>query len=111
MTRSSMRGSARAGYNRVYTLWVAASAMALVCCGCAKSNAVTGANPEGKDAQFDQSETSITTTFSNGKSLIVVAYNDSTDTDATIQYTQSTRKVLPGASLMGWSYSPDGAKT
>ena len=34
---------------------------------------------------------------------MVLTYNDETGTESTIQYTPTTRKVLSGASLMGWS--------
>ncbi|MFO0995421.1 MAG: hypothetical protein U1F33_01970 [Alphaproteobacteria bacterium] len=71
---------------------------------------VTGANAESPDASFTQSETSITTSYA-GKYIVVVAYNDETNESATIQYTSTTRKILAGASLMGWSYSLDRGKS
>src|SRR6516165_8521292 len=52
-----------------------------------------------------QSETVITVSSLNGTSLVVAAYNDDTGVDKTIQYTDTSRTVLAGASLMGWSTS------
>ena len=77
--------------------------------GCATGVRVTG----GTDAESFgvQSETAATTSFSGGVHRIIVAYNDETNSQATIQYTSSTRKVLHGASLMGWSYSNDDGAT
>ena len=78
--------------------------------GCASSGVrVTG----GTDAESlgVQSETAATTSFSAGVHRIIVAYNDETNSQATIQYTSSTRQVLHGASLMGWSYSNDDGTT
>jgi hypothetical protein len=47
----------------------------------------------------------ITVSSLNGTSLVVAAYNDDTGVDKTIQYTDTSRTVLAGASLMGWSTS------
>jgi hypothetical protein len=76
-------------------------------CACSSKRSVTPENPEAKEAQFDQSETALTTAYSNGQHIVVVTYNDGTDGSSTIKYTSQTRTVLPGASLMGWSYSLD----
>jgi hypothetical protein len=77
--------------------------------GCEKSGVpVTG---EKTGATEGQSETSITTAFANKQHIVVVAYNDGTNSAQTIQYTDTTRKILPGASLMGWSYSLDEGQT
>jgi len=80
-----------------------------VLCGCASSAVVTG----GRDATAIgmQSETDATTSFSGGVHRIIVGYNDETGSQATIQYGPSTRLVLRGASLMGWSYSEDHGAT
>lgn len=75
--------------------------------GCGDIRPVTGKDPESTDEKFDQSETALTTAYANGQNIVVVAYNDGTDGASTISYTQTTRTVLPGASLMGWSYSVD----
>jgi hypothetical protein len=72
--------------------------------GCSGTALVTGRGPT---AQGGQSETDATTSFSGGVHRIVVAYNDDTASQYTIQYAPATRKVLRGASLMGWSYSDD----
>ena len=84
--------------------------------GCSSKQSVTAADPKSAEGQFDQSETALTTahlstTDAKDKAIIVVAYNDATDTSATIKYTPEARTVLPGASLMGWSYSVDRGKT
>jgi hypothetical protein len=80
--------------------------------GCAKPGVpVTGGNAEAPDAPYSQSETAITTSFAKGKNIVVVSYNDETNTDQTIIYAQTTRKILPGASQMGWSYSSDQGQT
>lgn len=80
--------------------------------GCEKSGVpVTGAEAGAPDAKYGQSETAVTTAFAGGKYIMVVAYNDGTNSDQTILYTDTTRKILPGASLMGWSYSLDKGQT
>jgi len=76
--------------------------------GCAQTGLVTGRGPT---AQGGQSETEATTSYSRGVHRIVVTYNDETASQTTIQYTPTTRKVLRGASLMGWSYSEDHGAT
>src|ERR1700731_2817703 len=91
------------------------SLVALLACGCAvsaltgcsASRPVTGSDPESTDEKYDQSETALTTAYSGGQDIIIAAYNDGTDGASTISYTQTTRTVLPGASMMGWSYSVD----
>jgi hypothetical protein len=57
-----------------------------------------------------QSETDATTTLFRGVQRVVVGFNDDT-TQAAIQYGPSSRTVLRGASLMGWSYSEDFGTT
>lgn len=78
--------------------------------GCISGYPITGVRG-APDAAFAQSETAVTTAYFAGQHSVVVAYNDETNSQATIQYTPTTRKVLPGASLMGWSYSLDKGKT
>ena len=83
-------------------------ALALV--GCSQPGVpVTGTN--GTDIPRQQSETASTTSFARGQDLIVVTYNDETNSDENIIYTSTTRKILKGASLMGWSYSSDQGKS
>lgn len=85
---------------------------ALFTSGCATAGyPVTGKTANAPDAAFGQSETAVTTAFYANQHFVVVAYNDETNSAATIQYTATTRKVLTGASLMGWSYSTDQGKT
>src|SRR5262249_26844036 len=72
---------------------------------------VSGQPGQGNTQKFDQSETAVNVSNFAAKSVITVSSNDGTDTDATILYTSSTRKVLKGTSLMGWSYSQDSGAT
>lgn len=78
---------------------------------CSVSTPVTGFDSESKERDFDQSETALTTAYSNGQNIVVATYNDGTDTGSTILYTATTRKTLPGASMMGWSFSLDNGHT
>ena len=83
----------------------------LIAClsGCPNSVPVTS-NTDAQSLGM-QSETAATTSFSGGAHRVIVAYNDETNSQATIQYAASTRTVLRGASLMGWSYSNDDGAT
>src|SRR5258705_9514001 len=85
--------------------------LALIACLSACSNAVRVAGGTDAESLGTQSETAATTSFSGGVHRVVVAYNDETNSQATIQYGASTRTVLRGASLMGWSYSNDDGAT
>ena len=81
-------------------LWLLAPLVLLG--GCAQEGyKVTGLDPKGSDAAYTQSETAVAVSFSNGQTILSVAYNDDTGTDATIQYTPTDRLVLPGANNMG----------
>ena len=104
----SLRGSAT--IVRDLLVWICYCAVVAGLSGCAKPGMVTGGDPNG-DQRFNQSETAITTTRSNGQDIIVVAYNDGTNTGSTVLYTSDNRTVLNGASLMGWSYSLDKGQT
>jgi hypothetical protein len=57
-----------------------------------------------------QAETDATTSFSRGVHRVVVGFNDDTG-QSEIEYGPTSRKVLRGASLMGWSYSEDRGTT
>ncbi len=71
---------------------------------CSNSNSVTGKD----QASTTQSETAATSSYVGGQNnRIVVAYNDETNEQSFIKYTQHDRVVTSGASLMGWSYSDD----
>jgi hypothetical protein len=73
---------------------------------CANSHSVTGqANPT---AAATQSETAATTSYAGGVNRIVVSYNDETNEQQLITFSQNDRVVNSGASLMGWSYSENG---
>ena len=78
----------------------------LFLCGCSTAGKVTGIDDQ--TATATQSETGACTTYAGGVSRIVVSYNDETNESQHIAYGSSTRKVVAGASLMGWSYSEDG---
>ena len=83
--------------------------IAVLAAGCATvSVPVTGKNGQGATPRFDQSETALSASSFWGRSIITATFNDATDTAATILYSSSTRTVLKGASLLGWSYSTDG---
>jgi hypothetical protein len=81
-------------------------------CGCATDGyPVTGANPASSEATFSQSETALAVARSGGQTIVVVAYNDETDTASTIIQTPTERHALAGANHMGWSYSTTLGKT
>lgn len=67
---------------------------------------VTGDAGQGNTSSFEQSETAVSSSYC-GKKILTATYNDGTDSSSNILYTSTTRQVLKGASLMGWSYSTD----
>jgi hypothetical protein len=72
--------------------------------GCSKSGQVTGG--DSSTAAAAQSETGGTSSFVGGVNRLVVAFNDDTNDDGKVLFADSSsRKVLAGASQMGWSYS------
>jgi hypothetical protein len=81
--------------------------LVLLLSACTNSKSVTGNDKQ--TSAGTQSETAATTSYVGGKNnRIVVAYNDETNEQQFITYSQSDRVVTTGASLMGWSYSDDG---
>lgn len=100
---SHMHASGRASGSLVRLL--AGIVGMLVVAGCAMKGSVTGG--EGPTASAAQSETAATTSFASNKHRIVVGFNDETGSSGTIIYGPTSRKVLSGASLMGWAYSED----
>lgn len=82
---------------------------ALAAGGCASVGQVTG-QTEATTAAM-QSETAATTAFHGGTNRVVVTFNDETGNEGKVLYGPTTRKILKGASLMGWSYSEDKGKT
>ncbi len=78
---------------------------------CAHGFRITGQNAEDPTWSRGQSETSVAAGYGPYAGHIVVAYNDLTGTEETILFPPGSRKVLSGASLMGWSYSADGGRT
>jgi hypothetical protein len=85
------------------------STVVLAASGCSSGVAVTGATDATSIGT--QTETAATTSFFGGVHRIVVSYNDESSTQATILYGPSTRQILRGASLGGWSYSEDHGAT
>lgn len=93
-------------------LAMAAAAAAGLLCGCKASiTTVTGgADPTTKPSV--QSETAAAKAVVNGAVRLSVAYNDETGQANLIQYPDSvSRKVVTGATAMGWSWSDDLGKT
>lgn len=92
------------------SLWAIAIGLAgasAVLTGCAQPGSpITG----NKEDSRTQSETAATSSYA-GWDILVVTYNDETGTEPTIQYSPGGRKVLHGATLMGWSYSLDHGQT
>ena len=83
----------------------------LLLSGCAPGFvAVTGQDPRAATWGGTQSETATSVSYFRGQ-VITVAYNGEDPSDGKIQYTATTRTVLPGATLMGWSYSEDRGRT
>jgi hypothetical protein len=72
---------------------------------------VTGANKGDPTSLGTQSETAVNVSVVAGKQIITVTYNDDTDANKKIAYTAATRTVMPGATMLGWSYSTDSGKT
>ena len=71
---------------------------------------VTGQGDRAATWRGTQSETATAVAYSRGQYLFIATYNDDTD-DGKITYTANDRVVLPGASLLGWSYSTDRGKS
>src|SRR5712691_9650182 len=82
----------------------------LLMAACSSSNAVTGRDGD-PTASGTQSETAATLAMVGNTTRIVVAYNDETNEQDLITYTETDRVVNSGASLMGWSYSDNGGTT
>ena len=78
--------------------------------GCDDKATVTGGSDKDATWSGTQSETASGSSFSNGRTIFVVTYNDDTD-DGKIKYTTNDRVVYPGASMLGWSYSTDRGKS
>src|SRR5262250_2360721 len=97
------------GYFRVSTRAVVLGLVVLLGAGCAFR--IAGQNQADHTWRRTQSETAIASGYGNYYGFITVTYNDETGTEETILFTPSSRTVLSGASLMGWSYSTDRAKT
>jgi hypothetical protein len=92
------------------------SAGALVCAAavltaCTPDHyAATGKDDSDPTWHGTQSETASAVAFTRGQDIFVTVYNDDTY-DGKIIYTANDRVVLPGASMLGWSYSRDRGKT
>jgi hypothetical protein len=59
------------------------------------------------DDSHEQSETAASIQTYSNSSVYTVAFNDNYASDGGITYTDTTRQVAAGASLMGWAYSTD----
>jgi hypothetical protein len=91
--------------------WTALPGLLLLSLAACKTTGVivTGGGGQGDTPASEQSEVSLNVSNIVGaKQIITATYNDGTGNDATILYTNTTRKILKGASLFGWSYSTDG---
>lgn len=88
---------------------LAAISLAAGLAGCVTVGQVTGGRDQTAGAS--QSETAADTSYYRGVSRVIVSYNDETGTAATITYGPTSRQVLRGASLGGWSYSEDNGTT
>lgn len=99
-------------WRNIFLTWAAYGMLALCVisiAGCKQEGVpVTGKDAGSSDGQ---SETALTTSFANGQSIAVVTYNDETDHAQTILYGPNSRKILPGASQMGWSYSSNSGQS
>ena len=85
--------------------------LSLLISGCAPSFRITGRDPNDPTWTRGQSETAIAAGYGNYYGYITVAYNDDTGNESTVLYPPGSRRVLAGASLMGWSYSTDRGQT
>ena len=75
---------------------------------------VTGKNNADPTWGRQQAETAINVShdFAGGTGEVIsITFNDLTETDSTILYTDSDRAIYPGASLLGWAYSDDHRQT
>jgi hypothetical protein len=108
MTERKHRASLRS-IGRVVVV-IAGVAALLIACGPPPSTRVTGQNPEDPTFNSTQSETAVSVSNTGGHQIITVTYNDETDPNHKLAYTATTRKVLAGASQLGWSYSTDEGK-
>lgn len=70
------------------------------------ASAITGAGQSRT-----QSETAAAVTNYNGQQIVMVAYNDDTDTEPNITFTETTRTTCTGATLAGYSYSTNAGTT
>ena len=92
-----------------WTARVTALTLLLLMAGCAKISQVTG--QDKATSVTTQSETAGTTSYVNGTSRMVVAFNDETPDANLIVYGPTTRHTKLGATQMGWSYSDSGGAT
>ena len=101
--------SAPSSARTVARLLAGPAVLTLLAAGCVSTGVrVTGDPAQGNTQVSEQSETAVNVSNFSGQQVITATYNDGTDVGKTIGYTTTTRTVLPGASLLGWSYSTDG---
>lgn len=94
---------------RRFLLTGLASCLAMTACNEPPSVEVTARYLDDATYKGTQSETAAAAAYVNGRSMLVVAYNDQTD-DGKVAFTATDRIVYPGASMMGWSYSGDNGQ-
>ncbi len=83
----------------------------LLVAGCVPGFRITGRDPADPTWTRSQSETAVAAGYGPYYGYITVAYNDDTGNESTVLYPPGSRRVLAGASLMGWSYSTDRGRT
>ena len=79
--------------------------------GCVSGFLITGRNDQDPTWDRTQSETSVAAGYGSYANYVTVTYNDLTGNATTVLYPTGSRRVLSGASLMGWSYSRDHGRT
>jgi hypothetical protein len=89
------------------TVGCALPIVAALLIGCA-GPAVRVTGDDKSDPTWHSGQSESVVNFSGSQNIITVSDNDETDTQSTIKYTQTDRRVKVGASLLGWSYSTNG---
>jgi hypothetical protein len=85
--------------------------LVLLVAGCVPGFPITGRGVADPTWSRGQSETAVAAGYGTYYGYITVAYNDDTGNESTVLYPPGSRRVLSGASLMGWSYSTNRGQT
>lgn len=93
-----------------FRAYVVLALLAVITVGCNEEPGVPVTGTQ-QTASEGQAETAATISVGNGEGMVVVAYNDGTNSGGTITYGPDSRTIYHGASLMGWSYSKDKGQT